>query len=58
VRNTRRDGIEAIKKAFKDGKISEDDNKKLEKDLQAQTDRIMKEIGDHLGHKEHELLKV
>ena len=58
VRNTRRDGVEAVKKAFKDGKLSEDDHKKLEKDIQIQTDRIMKEIGDHLGHKEQELLKV
>lgn len=58
VRNTRRDGVEALKKDFKDGKISEDDHKKLEKDLQAQTDRIMKDIGDHLAKKEQELLKV
>ena len=58
IRNTRRDGIEALKKSFKDGHISEDDHKKLEKDVQTQTDRIMKEISDHLAHKEQELLKV
>lgn len=58
VRNARRDGIEAVKKALKDGKISEDDAKRLEKDVQTHTDRIIKEIGDHLTHKEQELLKV
>lgn len=58
VRNTRRDGIEAVKKSLKDGAISEDDAKKLEKDVQAHTDRIIKEIGEHLTHKEQELLKV
>ncbi len=34
IRNTRRDGVEAVKKALKDGKVSEDDAKKLEKDIQ------------------------
>lgn len=58
VRNARRDGIEGVKKALKDGKISEDDAKRLEKDVQNHTDRIIKEIGDHLTHKEQELLKV
>ena len=58
VRNTRRDGVEAIKKALKDGKITEDDHKKLEKDVQTQTDRIIKEIGDQTAKKEQELLKV
>lgn len=58
VRNARRDGIEAVKKALKDGKISEDDAKRLEKEVQTHTDRIIKEIGDHLTHKEQELLKV
>ncbi len=58
VRNTRRDGIEHVKKAQKDGNISEDDAKKLEKEVQTHTDRIIKEIGEHLNHKEQELLKV
>lgn len=58
VRNTRRDGIEAVKKALKEGNLSEDEAKKLEKDVQHHTDRIIKEIGEHLTHKEQELLKV
>ena len=58
VRNTRRDGVEAVKKALKDHKISEDDAKRLEKEVQTNTDRIIKEIDTHLVHKEQELLKV
>ena len=58
IRNTRRDGIELVKKALKDGKITEDDSKKIEKDVQAVTDRLMKDIGDNVAKKEQELLKV
>jgi ribosome recycling factor len=58
VRNTRREGVDAIKKALKDGGLSEDDAKRLEKEVQALTDRFIKEIGEHLAHKEQELLKV
>jgi ribosome recycling factor len=58
IRNTRRDGVELIKKAQKDGKVSEDEAKKLEKDVQTATDRMVKDIGDHLTKKEQELLKI
>ena len=58
LRNTRREGIELVKKTLKDGKISEDDAKRLEKEVQTHTDRISKEIDTHLAHKEQELLKV
>ncbi|HLP08025.1 MAG TPA: ribosome-recycling factor, partial [Opitutaceae bacterium] len=58
IRNARRDGVDAVKKALKDGKLSEDDAKKLEKDIQTSTDRLIKDIGDHLTKKEQELLKV
>ena len=58
LRNTRRDGIELVKKAQKDGKITEDDSKRIEKDVQAHTDRISREIDTALATKEQELLKV
>ena len=58
VRNVRRDAMDALKKAEKAGEISEDDLKRFEKDVQAFTDNSVKEIGDHLAHKEHELLDV
>ncbi len=58
IRNIRRDTMDAVKKAQKDGKISEDDLKRLEKDVQLATDKTIKEIGDHLAKKEKELLSV
>lgn len=58
IRNVRRDALDALKKAEKDGKISEDDYKRFEKEVQATTDRMIKEIGDHLVKKEKELLAV
>lgn len=54
VRNVRRDALEAVKKA----KLPEDEAKRVEKDIQAATDRAIKEIGDHLAHKEKDLLAV
>lgn len=58
IRNVRRDTMDALKKAQKDGKISEDDLKRFEKDVQAATDKATKDINDHLAKKEKELLAV
>lgn len=58
VRHVRRDAMEAGKKLKKDGKISEDDEKRLEKDVQAATDRAIKDIDANLAQKEKELLTV
>ena len=54
VRNVRRDALEAVKKA----KLPEDEAKRLEKDIQAATDKSIKDIGDHLAHKEKDSLTV
>lgn len=54
VRNIRRDIMDAVKK----GKFPEDESKRLEKDIQALTDKTIKEIGDHFTAKEKELLAV
>lgn len=58
VRNARRDGLDVLKKLQKSGIISEDELKRYEKDVQALTDKNVKEIGEHLENKEKELLKV
>jgi ribosome recycling factor len=58
IRHVRRDAMEAVKKGKKDGKISEDDEKRLEKDIQAATDKAIKDIETHLAHKEKELVTV
>jgi len=52
VRNVRRDVLETLKKA----KLPEDENKRLEKDIQAATDKAIKEINDQLARKEKDLL--
>jgi ribosome recycling factor len=54
IRNVRRDVMESVKKA----KLPEDENKRLEKDIQAATDKAIKEIGEHFAAKEKELLAV
>jgi len=54
VRNVRRDVLEQAKKA----KLPEDESKRLEKDIQAATDKAIKDIETHLAHKEKELTTV
>jgi ribosome recycling factor len=54
IRNIRRDILEAVKKA----KFPEDETKRLEKDVQAATDKAIKDINDHFAAKEKELLAV
>jgi ribosome recycling factor len=54
IRNVRREVMEAVKK----GKFPEDESKRLEKDIQAATDKAIKDIGDHFTSKEKELLAV
>jgi ribosome recycling factor len=58
IRNIRRDAMDSAKKLKKEGKLSEDDEKRLEKDLQNVTDKSIAEINTHLAHKEKDLLSV
>jgi len=58
VRHIRRDAMENAKKLKKDGKISEDDEKRLEKEVQAATDKAIKDIDAAVAAKEKELLTV
>lgn len=58
IRHARRDAMEQGKKALKDGKISEDEEKRLEKDIQTVTDKFIKDIDAHLANKEKELTTV
>ena len=57
VRNARRDGIDKLKKAIKDG-LSEDAEKDAEAQLQKIHDRYMKTIEELLAKKEKELMTV
>ncbi|HTL67632.1 MAG TPA: ribosome recycling factor [Lacunisphaera sp.] len=58
IRNIRRDAMENAKKLKKDGKLSEDDEKRLEKDVQVSTDKTIKDIETALANKEKELMTV
>lgn len=58
IRNVRRDGMEAVKKAEKDGKMSQDDQKKNSTKVQELTDKLIKEIDAALAAKDIEINKV
>jgi ribosome recycling factor len=57
IRNVRRDGMEALKKAEKDG-MSQDEAKKNSTKVQELTDKLIKEIDATLAQKEVEINKV
>ncbi len=56
IRNIRRDGNEDLKKQQKGGEITEDELKKLEDDLQKQTDKFIAEINKIYEAKEKEIM--
>lgn len=58
VRHVRRDGIDALKKALKDKSISEDEEKRLEADVQKATDKFVAEVDQTLAAKEKEIMQV
>ena len=58
VRHVRRDGIDTLKKLLKDKDISEDDEKRLETDVQKATDQVVGEIDMTLATKEKEIMQV
>ncbi len=58
VRNVRRDGMEALKKAEKDHQISQDEHRKLNDDIQKMTDRHVKLVDETLTGKEKEIMTV
>lgn len=58
IRNIRREGNEELKKIVKDKKISEDENKFFEKNIQKVTDDHIANIEKILNEKEKEILKV
>ncbi|HQS14238.1 ribosome recycling factor [Reyranella sp.] len=58
VRNIRRDGMDALKKAEKDHKISEDEHRQKADEVQKLTDRYVKLVDDALVQKEKEIKTV
>jgi ribosome recycling factor len=58
VRNIRRDGNDAIKKAMKDKKITEDDEKRAMDEIQKLTDGEIKKMEDMSKAKEKEVMEI
>ena len=58
VRNVRRDGIEALRRLEKDGDISQDQQRKLQTDVQHMNDDHIKRIDETLAQKDKEILQV
>ena len=58
VRHVRRDGIEARRRLEKDSEISQDEQRKLQHDVQLLTDDHIKKIDETLAQKDTEILQV
>jgi len=58
VRNVRRDANDDLKKAEKAGEISQDDQKRMEAEVQKDTDAAIKRIDEALKTKEQEIMQV
>ena len=58
MRNIRRDGMDYVKKLKKNSEITEDDQKKAEKDLQELLDKYIKKVDEATAAKEKELMAI
>ncbi len=58
MRNIRRDGMDYVKNLKKKSEITEDDQKKAEKDLQDLLDKFTKKVDEALAAKEKELMAI
>ena len=58
LRSIRRDAMEKLKAMKKDGELTEDDQKKAEKDIQDLTDKYVKKVDEMCGKKDKELQEI
>ena len=58
VRNIRRDAMQQVKELLKDKQITEDEERRAETDIQALTDRFVKEVDGVVKNKEDELMAI
>ena len=58
VRNVRRDGVDLLRRREKDADISQDQQRKLQQDVQHLTDDYIKRIDEALAQKDREILQV
>jgi ribosome recycling factor len=58
IRHVRRDGMDGLKKAEKDGVIGQDESRSLSERVQKMTDETISEIDRLLADKEKEIMHV
>lgn len=58
IRNLRRDANEHVKRLLKDKEISEDDQKRSEKDIQKLTDNFIAQVDATVANKEKEVMTI
>jgi ribosome recycling factor len=58
VRNCRRDALDHLRKAEKDGGISQEDERRAQERLQKLTDSFVKRVDEVSRHKESEVMEV
>ena len=58
IRHVRRDGMEAAKKAEKDGDVGKDDAQRMSDQVQKLTDEMVSQVDGLISHKETEIMQV
>lgn len=58
VRNVRRDALSDVKEMLKEKMISQDDERRVQDEIQKLTDKFVADIDGHLAAKEKEILQV
>lgn len=58
IRNIRRDAIHHLKGLLHDKRITQDDDRRAEEDVQKITDKLIADVDDVLGQKEAELMEI
>ena len=58
VRNVRRHAMDELKRAEKDGEISEDEHRDYAQEMQELTDQNVNKIDETLANKEQEIMQV
>ena len=58
VRHARRDGIDLLQEAQKDGEVSEDESRSAQEQVQKMTDEYVARVDEIVEHKEEEIMEV
>jgi ribosome recycling factor len=58
IRNVRRDAMQQVKDLLKERKVTEDEERRAEEDIQKLTDRFVKDVDAVVKAKEQELMQL